>query len=273
MDRWLRPLRAMRARRSVIIAHHGLGQSKSGDDPHFLLVPPDRFRAQVELLLQAGFEFVTVADFAERADGGTPPPGLASLSFDDGLQDNHEILLPILKEYGIPATVYVMTGFIGQPYPWTAGLAGARLMTEHELLELARAGIELGAHTVTHPDMSQLDRESCLREMVESREQLERLLGTEVRTFAYPFCRYGPAAVDAAREAGFTAAVTCAGRGDWSPHTLKRALITGKDGTLSFVLKLADAYQPLFDSPPGKLVRVTTRGARRGARALLERRG
>ena len=138
------------------------------------------------------------------------------------------------------------------------------------LRELAAAGIELGAHTVTHPDLSRLDRESCLREMVESREAIERLTGATVRTFAYPFCRYGDAAVAAAREAGFLAAVTCEGRGGWAPYEMKRALLTGKDGFSSFLLKAADAYQPLFESVPGRAARATTRAARRRVRALGE---
>lgn len=268
--RWLE---AIRARRSVILAYHGVAHPRAREDPHFLLVGPERFRAQVESLRGAGFEFVTVAELAARAAGGTPPPGLVALSFDDGLQDNHEVVLPILREQRIPATVYVTTGFIGTPYPWITGLTAIRLMNEDELRELARAGVELGAHTVSHPDLSQLDEQECLREMVESRDALERITSTEVRTFAYPFCHYGDAAVAAARRAGFVAAVTCHGRGSWSPLTLKRAMITGKDGHASFLLKVGDAYQPLFDSLPGRAARVSTRGLRRAARTLLERRG
>ena len=142
-------------------------------------------------------------------------------------------------------------------------------MTEGELRDLAAAGVELGAHTVTHPDMSLLDHEACLREMVESRKALEPLAGAAVTTFAYPFCRYGQAAVAAAAEAGVLAAVTCEGRGGWSRYELRRAMITGKDGIPSFLLKASDAYQPLFDSQAGRLLRISTRAAR--ARVHLHR--
>jgi peptidoglycan/xylan/chitin deacetylase (PgdA/CDA1 family) len=267
---WLPLGRSICRRRSVILCYHGIARATVADDPEFLRVDPDRFRQQVEFLIRSGFAFVTVADLAARLDGGPPPVGLAALSFDDGLEDNHEVLLPILQEYGIPASVYVITGLVGRRYPW---IAGARLMTESELRDLAAAGLELGAHTVTHPDLATLGRQDCLREIVESRRALERLTGTQVQTFAYPFCSYGQTAVEVVREAGFAAAVTCQGRGDWSRFTLKRALITGKDGPVSFALKLLDAYQPLFDSPPGRLVRSTTSGLRRRVRAELERRG
>jgi hypothetical protein len=78
--------------------------------------------------------------------------------------------------------------------------------------------------------------------------------------------------MQAARDVGFLAAVTGEGRGGWHRYELNRAMITGKDGIPSFLLKAAELYQPLFDSPPGRAFRVSTRVARRQARALAERR-
>jgi peptidoglycan/xylan/chitin deacetylase (PgdA/CDA1 family) len=240
-------------------------------DPGFLRVRPAEFRAQVRLLLDAGFRFLTVAEFAEEADGHPPPPGLVALSFDDGMDDNHHVVLPILREHSIPATVFVTTGLIGEPNPWMSPDSGARMMTIEELRDLTSAGFEIGSHTVTHPDLSELDFESCLAEMLESSSTLERLLGSPVRTFAYPFCHFGPAAVAAAKEAGFFAAVTCQGRGGWNRFELRRSMISGKDGIGIFLLKMTDMYQPLFNSLPGRLLRVATRKARAGRRARRER--
>lgn len=268
---WQASLRALCARRSLILCYHGVGPSRAGEDPHFLRVPPERFRRQIRVLIDAGFELMTVADLLARADGGEPPPGLAAVSFDDGMDDNHSQALPILRDMGVPATVYVTTGLIGTPNPWMS--AESRMMTPDELLELHAEGWELGAHTVTHPDMSQLDRASCLREVTESRAALEELTGAPVRTFAYPFCKYGDAALAAVAEAGFEAAVTCHGRGGWERFETKRSMVTGKDGDPSFVLKAWELYDPMFESPVGRAARSVTRRARRRARALLERRG
>jgi peptidoglycan/xylan/chitin deacetylase (PgdA/CDA1 family) len=263
--------RTLRTRRSVILCYHGVGPTSTRLDPGFLRVRPDVFRAQLDLLLGAEFEFVTVAELAERSAGAEPPPGLAALSFDDGMDDNHAVVLPILTELGLTATVYVATGLIGKPNPWMAPGA-ARMMDEPELRELAAAGFEIGAHSVTHADLSQLDYESCLREMTESRRALERVVGAPVRTFAYPFCRYGPAALAAVRAAGFTAAVTCQGLGSWDRYELKRSLITGKDGLPIFLLKLTDAYQPLFESGPSRTVRTATRRLREHRRERAQER-
>jgi peptidoglycan/xylan/chitin deacetylase (PgdA/CDA1 family) len=159
----------------------------------------------------------------------------------------------------------VTTGLIGKPNPWMAPESGARMMTVDELRELEAAGFEIGAHTVSHPDLSRLGFEECLREMRESRDELERTLGVKVPTFAYPSCHYGPAAVGATRAAGFAAAVTCQGLGSWNRYELRRSLVSGKDGTAAFLVRLTGLYEPRSASPPGRFARATT--PRRGTAA------
>jgi len=263
--------RWVRHRRSLILLYHGVGRSNTRIDPGFLRVAPETFRWQLDLLVAAGFEFVTVAEFVERAGAHEPPPGLVALTFDDGMDDNHSVVLPMLRERGLRATVYVVTGLIGKPNPWMANDSRARMMTTDELRELVAAGFEIGAHTVTHRDLSKLTFDDCFREMTESRLALERMLDVAVRTFAYPSCHYSAPAVAAAEAAGFRAAVTCGGLGSWKPYELQRSLVSGKDGTVSFLLKLAGLHQPLFESVPGRAARVATRRLRTARRKRRER--
>jgi peptidoglycan/xylan/chitin deacetylase (PgdA/CDA1 family) len=259
--RWMR---AVRSRQSLILCYHGVGPTSVRTDPGFLRIRPELFRRQLDVLRAAGFAFVTVAELAELSDGRSPPPGRIALSFDDGMDDNHDVVLPILREYGLRATFYVTTGLIGRPNPWMAPDSGVRMMTMSELEALVSAGFEIGAHTVTHPDLSQLDFDGCLDETRESRRMLEESLGVPVRTFAYPFCHYGSAAVAAVRTAGFRAAVTCgAGAGSWDGrYELPRTIVTGKDGMPTFLLKLAGFHAPIFSSPPGRALRAVSRGYR-----------
>ncbi len=259
--------RRVRARRSVIIGGHGVARVAVGHDPEHLCVEPGRFRAQLELLLQAGFEVVPLGELARRAAGGTPPPGLAALTFDDGMENTLSVLAPILREYGLPATVFVVSGLLGQPNPWMDPRARARMLTADELVELHGAGVEIGAHTVTHPDLSVLPAEACLREVQGSRDTLQDAIAAPVTSFAYPFFAHGPAAVAAVQAAGFGVAVAGAERGPWRPLALPRAMITGVDGPAAFVAKLAGAYDPAFHSRPGRLARALTRGARTYARS------
>ena len=265
--------RRLRERRSIVLGGHGVADVAPEHDPENLCVAPARFRAQVELLLAAGFAFRTLSELVAAGRGGPPPAGLAALTFDDGMHDNLAVLLPILREYGLPATVYVATGLSGEPNPWIDAQAGARMLTTDEIRELAAAGIEIGAHTVTHPDLSTLDRAACEDEVGRSRAVLEELLGRPVTSFAYPYFRAGGHAVEAVRATGFETAVVGPRRGPWSPLEIPRAMITGVDGIPSFLAKASGAYDPFFASAPVVAARALTRRPRLLVRRLRHRRG
>jgi len=248
-------------RRSIVLGYHGVAESRRRDDLSLLLLAPDRFRSQLELLLAAGFRFVTLVELVRLAKGGVPPPGLAAVTFDDGMRNNHEVALPILQEYEIRATVYVTIGFIGKSSPWIGPGGDGAMMTESQLRELAAADWELGAHTMTHPDLSTLDYDACRAEIDQSRVELEALGGTAVETFAYPFGRYGPEAIAATRDSGLIAAVTT-GSGSWAPYELTRAMIGAADPLPVTLLKLTDRYEPLLHSPPLRLARLASKRLR-----------
>lgn len=252
-------------RRSVALGYHGVAESRLREDLSLLQVSPARFRKQIEALLSSGFSFLTMAELARRAGGGTPEPGLAAITFDDGMRNNHAVALPILREYGIPATVYVTIDFIGGVSPWIGAQGDGAMMREPELRELAASGWELGAHTMTHPDLSTLDYAACRREIERSRDELQRIAGVEVETFAYPFGRYGPEAVAAARDSGLLAAVTT-GSGSWAPYEITRAMIGAIDPLPIVLLKLTDRYEPLLHSPPLRFARKTSKRARESIR-------
>jgi peptidoglycan/xylan/chitin deacetylase (PgdA/CDA1 family) len=258
---WLPALRRLAQRRSVILGYHGIAHAPAHGDLFRLLVPPARFSVHLTLLSDAGFRFVTVAELAGRLADGAPPPGLAAISFDDGMRDNYTTALPILKQLGIRATVYVVPGFIGGHSPWIAAGPAAEILREDEVRALADEGWEIGAHTMTHPDMSQLDYDRCLSEVQDSRDALERLTGQKILTFSYPFGHYGPAALAAVRAAGLGAAVTI-GSGSWAPLELTRAMISARDPLASIMLKLTDRYEPLVSSPALHVVRRASRQLR-----------
>jgi peptidoglycan/xylan/chitin deacetylase (PgdA/CDA1 family) len=242
------------------------------DDLFLLQLPASRFRAGLEMMVAAGFRFVTVAELAAEAAGGPPPPGLAAVSFDDGMRNNLTTALPILRGFGIPATVYVPSGWIGGTSPWLPAGAGGEILSGAEVRELAGAGWEIGAHTVSHADLSKLDYAACRQEIAEDCEALERIAGAPVKTLAYPFGRYGTDAVAAARDCGLAAAVTT-GSGSWHPFELTRAMIGSADPFPILLLKMTDLYEPLLRTPPLPMTRRATKrlrgqlGDRRAARA------
>lgn len=250
--------RRLCATRSLVIGGHGVANVPSAADPHNLCAPPDRFRRQLELLLEAGFAFETFTDVARMGGAGC---GRAALTFDDGMENTLTVLVPLLQEYGVPATVFVTTGWLGRPHPH---LSRERVLTAEEVGELARAGIEIGAHTVTHPDLTRLPAEAAVREIEGSLTELRELTGQAVDALAYPF---GRASAAAARSAGLRLAVTTNAAGGWAPLSVGRAMVTGIDGTAAFLAKLTHAYDPLFRSRPGAVARAVSRSPRAIVRA------
>jgi peptidoglycan/xylan/chitin deacetylase (PgdA/CDA1 family) len=257
-------LRQIARRRAVILGYHGVAHQAWRDDRFLLQVSPDRFRRQLEAMLAAGFRFVTVAALARMAAGGSPPAGLAAVSFDDGMRNNLTTALPILRALGIPATVYVPSGWLGGTSPWLANGADNRILDDDDLRELAGEGWEIGAHTVNHTDLSTLDYDRCREEIANSCEQLSRLTDAAVETFAYPFGRYGPTAVRAVRDCGLVAAVTVGTRG-WNPFELPRAMIGAADPDPIVLLKMVDLYEPLLAPPMMRRLRSWTKRRRAGS--------
>lgn len=264
-----------RARRSpshllrppLILAYHGLGSLERSLDPYNLMLEPDRFRWQVRTLRRRGYRFVSLAELAEQVRAGIPQSGVCSLTFDDGTSDNLELLAPILHELETPATVFACPGLLGEPHFSMPAEAQVRLMRGDELRELARSPlIEVGSHTNTHVDLASASAEQAYAEMSSSKHALEELLAGPVRFFAYPKCGYSPACPEAARRAGYTAAVTCEGLGGWRAFELRRESITAIDGRAGFALKSRGLFWPLRNSAAGRVLRAAARPVRhRGA--------
>jgi peptidoglycan/xylan/chitin deacetylase (PgdA/CDA1 family) len=258
---WIHRLERLHRQRSVILGYHGISRSRRWHDLSLLLTHPSRFRTQLELLLEAGFEFVTAAELARLADGGEPPPGYAAITFDDGMRNNRTVAFPILQRYGIPATVYISIEMIGRVSPWVDPNGDNRMLDTGEIQELAGAGWELGAHTMTHPDLSTLAYDACRREIEESKVALEEIGQVSVETFAYPFGRYNEQTIAAVRDSGLSAAVTT-GSGIWEPYELTRAMVGALDPTSVLMLKLTDRYEPLLRSLPLRFLRRASKTAR-----------
>jgi peptidoglycan/xylan/chitin deacetylase (PgdA/CDA1 family) len=258
---WFGALQRIAQTRAIILGYHGVANCHRMRDPFLLSIGPAKFRVQLELMLAAGFRFVTVKELARLADGGPPPPGLAAVTFDDGMRSTLTNALPILRELGICASLYVPTGWLGGHTPWIRGEEGTILNPE-ELLQLADAGWEVGTHTLTHADLSTLDYGTCRREIEDSCRALEQIVGNPVETLAYPFGRYGEAAVEAARTAGLRAALTT-GSGSWRPFELTRAMIGAADPFPLLLLKMTDRYEPLLSTIPLRALRSSSKLLRR----------
>jgi peptidoglycan/xylan/chitin deacetylase (PgdA/CDA1 family) len=236
----------------LVLAYHVIGRVAREHDPHNLAVTPEAFAAQVETLRGRGWAFVPMSELRAGRK-------VCALTFDDGARDE---LPSVLSALGVPATLYVCPGLLGEPHPFLAPESGVRLMTHEELVALQ--SVELASHTLRHTVLADASREAALREMVDSKAALEAISGKPVTSFAYPECGYSPACPDAAREAGYATAVTCGSRGSLAPYELRRVAIDSLENRLTWALKSRDLWRHVFDSRAGRAGRRVARPFRHG---------
>jgi peptidoglycan/xylan/chitin deacetylase (PgdA/CDA1 family) len=168
-----------------------------------LAVSPAIFAAQLGYLRSAGFTALTAAELAARlaGDTGPLPDRPVVLTFDDGYADFHGRAMPLLDEHGFTATVFVTTGW--EQDPDLRPSAPGRMLNRTQLTEAALAGIEIGAHTRSHPQLDQLPEPLVREELCTSKRWLEDELGLAVPGLAYPFGYSSRLVRQLAREAGY----------------------------------------------------------------------
>ncbi len=169
-----------------ILTYHSLDESGSVTS-----VPPRFFREHMHLLVRRGFVGISLSELINAWDGsGNLPPRPVVLTFDDGFANVLEHAAPVLSELGFRATIFVVSGRCGQINDWpnqAPDIPRLPLLSWSELAQLATAGFEVGAHSVTHPVLTEITQAEAEREIVESKATIEKELARPVKTFAYPF--------------------------------------------------------------------------------------
>ena len=155
-----------------------------------LTTSPLRFR-RILALLAARYEVLSLTELAGRLAAGPAFTGReVAITFDDGYRDNYEIAAPLLAEFGLPACFFLTVGRIGTDFqfPWDRDRGvQTDLMSWAQARELHDAGLDLGCHTWSHPDLGTLPVTQAHQELVRARSTMEDRLGTTVDQFAYPF--------------------------------------------------------------------------------------
>ena len=172
-----------------------------------LSVTPENFRAQMAYLVENGYNTIDLYDLSLAiVNKRELPPNPVVITLDDGYRDNYENAFPILKEFGLKATIFVPTQFIDSGNP--------NHLTWEMIEEMAAYGIRFEPHSKTHPDLRDRERDFLIWELLGSQETLAAHLGYTPRYFAYPGGRYDQAVIDILTELDYWAAVTTAG-GKW----------------------------------------------------------
>ena len=182
---------------------------------HQIFVTKDNFARHLAFFRRQQFTPITFHDYQDFASGRRPlsefPRKPLILTFDDGYLDNYTNLLPLMQQYGYRGVLYLLGDFDLRHNAWDLAAdptePRAELMSAAQKQTFADAGWEIGAHTLTHPHLSQLSAAAVAHELAASRAALEARLGVPVQSFAYPYGDLTPETKALADAAGFRYAV------------------------------------------------------------------
>lgn len=240
------PLQA--ARPIAILSYHQTKRAPPRGVPvRTLVLPPWRFALQLRTLKALGWTGLSMRDL-EPYLRGERNGKVFGITLDDGYANNFEHALPILRNLGFTATSFVVTAQIGGSNVWDhgKGVPASPLMDLAQLRGWLDAGMELGAHTRNHVDLSTCSDTVARDEIAGSKRDLEEALGVEVRSFCYPYGEHRAEHADMARQAGYQTATTIvstrARLGD-DPMRLPRISIHLEDSLPRLVAQVTTGYE------------------------------
>jgi peptidoglycan/xylan/chitin deacetylase (PgdA/CDA1 family) len=179
------------------------------DDRDLLAVTPLDFRRQMEMLADDGFAVLDLMDAWRRLVSGDLPERAIVLNFDDGYLDFAQEAWPVLRDLGFPATVFIAPGLVDGSARMSWYERQPPLLSWDGIRELQEEGVRFEPHTMTHPNLSVLDDDACLREIAESRAVLEDKLGGPRVAFCYPGGTAGERERRHVADAGMQLALGC----------------------------------------------------------------
>lgn len=169
-----------------ILMFHSIDDGRSP-----ICFPQELFKIAMARLHQNGYKALGLSNAALQLSQGSLQPRSVVLTFDDGDQSVYERAWPVLQEYAMTATVFLLpesyTGTIDRP---PREFEGRRLINRRQVLEMSKAGVEFGAHTLTHPDLRRLSLDQIEREVYQSKVLMHEMLGVSVSSFSYPYGGY-----------------------------------------------------------------------------------
>lgn len=175
---------------------------------------------------------------------------IVAITFDDAFTSILKNAVPILREYKLPAGIFVPTGMLGKKPSWEMPKdypdKNEMVMHSEQIIELDKDGFEIFSHTVTHPVLTQLDDDELNQELIESQRQLQKLIGYEVSIISYPYGAHDTRVREAAKRVGYKYGFTIEPQmvdRSTDDMNIGRFKVSPKDSLLKFRFKINGGYE------------------------------
>lgn len=232
-----------------ILFYHRINRfsfSELGPISREISVTPEMFEKQLIALRDMGVRTIDSEELMQTLEGRQVPDSKAlMITFDDGYEDNLEWAQPLLEKYGFTALVFVISGYVGKEtgqyweYGDKSGLG--KFLTWDQVKTLREKGIEIGAHTCTHPLLSLIKSEKVAEELELCKQELEGNLGEPIPIFAYPGGDFNSEIVTQVGRAGYKIGMTTIpgiNRANTNPLLLNRTEVSKSDSLFLFKMKI-----------------------------------
>lgn len=198
----------------AILTYHSIDDSGS-----VISLPESVFRRHAAWLGSGAVRVTSVRELLTL----DPEEEAVAITFDDGFANFGGTVWPILREHGLPATLFVVADHVGGTNAWGGepdpAIPELQLLDWDNLASLAEQGVELGSHTRRHPRLPDLDPERLEDEVVGSAEAIEGHTGVRPTGFAYPYGAVDPSSAQAVERAYDWA---CTTELTWLPDRVRR---------------------------------------------------
>lgn len=242
-------LEAQFGKRLPVLMYHHIGDPRPGAYPE-LTTTVFEFQRQIQWLARHGYTSIKVTDWLAWCFQGRPlPPKPLLLTFDDAYEETAQHAVPILRANGFTAAFMVVTDCIGKTNVWDElqGRPSFAIMNRDQILSHFHAGIEYGAHSRSHPELTNTSDADLQEEMRGSKDALASIIGSPVKCFAYPYGDHDKRVRECAA-AHFEVAFTTEQKINHlssDPHRLGRISFLPSDGAFGMWCRLHLGWSPL----------------------------
>ncbi|MGG0045394.1 polysaccharide deacetylase family protein [Bacillus subtilis] len=176
-----------------ILMYHSISSGNS------LRVPKKEFEAHMKWLRDNGYQTLTPKEaYLMLTQDKKPSEKCVLITFDDGYTDNYQDAYPVLKKYGMKATIFMIGKSIGHRHH----------LTEEQMKEMAQHGISIESHTIDHVELNGLTPQQQQSEMADSKKLFDHMFHQQTTIISYPVGRYNEETLKAAEKTGYQMGVT-----------------------------------------------------------------
>lgn len=181
----------------TVLGYHSINLDPNGKNP--IAIDKERFRSHLQAIEDSGYTTLTMSQLNNYLNNNQPiPPKSVVITFDDGYMDNYENAFPLLKEFNMNATIFIIPGMMD----------GNIYMSEKEVKELIDYGIDIQSHTLNHEELATISYDKQKEEITKAKALIEDITKKPVISIAYPYGSYNEDTIKITEEAGYNMAFT-----------------------------------------------------------------